>query len=143
METMDIMTNEQKIARNVGVVRAFLKGWDDLDVDACMAQCTEDMCYLNQPLEAIRGKENVRNMIASIFAPAKKVEFKLVNCFGHENKVITERVDQWDWNGSGVWQMELKVCGMFELTENGKIIEWREYYDNDYWSNNGGPSLVL
>ena len=30
------------------------------------------------PLEAIRGKENVRKMIASIFAPAKKVEFTYV-----------------------------------------------------------------
>ena len=70
--------------------------------------------------EAGGGKKRGRK------APAKKVEFKLVNCFGHENKVITERVDQWDWNGSGTWQMALKVCGMFELTENGKIIEWRE-----------------
>ncbi len=137
------MTYEEKIARNEGVVRAFLKGWDNRDVDACMAQCTEDMCYLNQPLEAIRGKENVRRMIASIFKPAKRVEFILVNCFGHENKVITERVDQWDWDGSNTWQMQLKVCGMFELTENGRIIEWREYYDNEYWTKCGGPTLVF
>ena len=137
------MTYEEKIARNEGVVRAFLKGWDNRDVDACMAQCTEDMTYLNQPLEAIRGKENVRKMIASIFKPAKRVEFLLVNCFGHESKVITERVDQWDWDGSNTWQMRLKVCGMFELTENGKIIEWREYYDNEYWTKCGGPTLVF
>lgn len=143
MEQQKIMNKEQKNARNEGVVRAFLKGWDDLDVDACMAQCAEDMCYLNQPLEAIRGKDNVRKMLASIFVAAKKAEFKLINVFGHENKVITERVDQWDWNGSGTWQMELKVCGMFELTENGKIIEWREYYDNEYWNTHGGTSLVL
>ena len=132
-----------KIARNEAAVRAFLKGWDDRDVDACMAQCTEDMCYLNQPLEAIRGKARVRQMIASIFAPAKRVEFKLINVFGHDNKVITERLDQWDWNGSGTWQTLLPVCGMFELTDDGKIYEWREYYDNECWSKNGGPSLVL
>ncbi len=132
-----------RIMRNEAVVRAFLKGWDDRDVDACMAQVTDDMCYLNQPLEAIRGKENVRKMIASIFAPAKHVEFKLVHVFGHENKVITERLDQWDWNGNGTWELQLPVCGMFELTEDGKIHEWREYYDNQHWSGNGGPSLVL
>ena len=39
--------------------------------------------------------------------------------------------------------MALKVCGMFELTENGKIIEWREYYDNEYWTKCGGPTLVF
>lgn len=139
---MDKDTN-WKIARNEGVVRAFLKGWDERDVDACMAQVTDDMCYLNQPLEAIRGKAKVRHMIASIFEPARRVEFKLLNVFGHGNKVITERVDQWDWNGSGTWQMELKVCGMFELTDEGKIHEWREYYDNEYWTTHGGPSLTL
>ncbi len=90
-----------KIARNEAAVRAFLKGWDDLDVDACMAQVTDDMCYLNQPLEAIRGKANVRKMIASIFAPAKRAEFKLLNVFGSGDRVITERLDQWDWAGSG------------------------------------------
>ena len=134
---------DPKIARNEAVVCAFLKGWDDRDVEACMAQVTDDMCYLNQPLEAIRGKASVRQMIASIFEPAKKVEFKLINVFGNGNKVITERLDQWDWNGSGTWQLQLPVCGMFELTEDGKIYEWREYYDNEHWSKHGGPSLVL
>ncbi len=139
------MSNEidTKIARNEAVVRAFLKGWDDLDVDACMAQCTEDMCYLNQPLEAIRGSANVRKMIARIFAPAKRAQFKLLNVFGHDNKVITERLDQWDWDGSNTWQLKLAVCGMFELTEDGKIYEWREYYDNHNWNSGGGPSLIL
>jgi len=140
---MRMANEDQIIARNEGVVRAFLKGWDNLDVDACMAQCAEDICYLNQPLDAIRGKHDVRKMIASIFAPAKRAEFKIVNLFGYDNRVLTERVDQWDWNGSGTWQMELKVCGMFELTANGKIIEWREYYDNEYWNTHGGPRLTL
>ncbi len=134
---------DPKIARNEAVVRAFLKGWDDRDVDACMAQVTDDMCYLNQPLEAIRGKENVRTMIASIFEPAKRVEFKLIHVFGHGNKVITERLDQWDWSGSGTWELKLPVCGMFELTDDGKIYEWREYYDNDHWTKYGGPGLEL
>lgn len=137
------MTDAEKITRNEAAVRAFLKGWDDLDVEQCMAQITDDMCYLNQPLEAIRGRDNVRKMIASIFAPASKVSFKLINVFGHGNQVITERLDQWDWNGSGTWQLKLPVCGMFELTEDGKIREWREYYDNDLWTRDGGPSLVL
>ena len=49
--------HDDRIARNEATVRAFLKGWDDLDVEACMAQVTEDMCYLNQPLEAITGED--------------------------------------------------------------------------------------
>lgn len=41
------------------------------------------------------------------------------------------------------WEALLPVCGMFELTEDGKIREWREYYDNEQWSKNSGPSLLL
>ena len=135
--------SDEKIKRNEAVVRAFLKGWDDLDVDACMAQCTDNMCYLNQPLEEIRGKEDVRTMIASIFAPAQRCEFDLIHVFGKGNRVVTERLDKWDWDGSNTWQLKLHVCGMFELTEDGKIFEWREYYDNNNWTDDGGPSLVL
>lgn len=134
---------DPKVARNEKTVRAFLKGWDNLNVDECMEQCADDMCYLNQPLEAIRGKDDVRKMIASIFEPAKRCEFVLINVFGKGNRVITERLDQWDWDGSNTWQLNLHVCGMFELTEDGKICEWREYYDNDNWNDDGGPSLIL
>ena len=86
--------------------RSFLKGWDNLNVDECMEQCSDDMCYLNQPLEAIRGKDDVRKMIASIFEPAKRCEFVLINVFGKGNRVITERLDQWDWDGSNTWRSE-------------------------------------
>ena len=136
-------TKQETIARNESVVRAFLKGWDDLDIEACMKQCHPDMVYLNQPLEAVRGAADIRKLISRIFAPAKRAQFKLFNVFGHENKVITERLDQWDWDGSGTWQLKLAVCGMFELTDDGKIIEWREYYDNNNWNRDGGPSLIL
>lgn len=136
------MDDQAKIKRNCKVVRAFLKGWDDRDVDACMAQCTDDMVYWNKPLPPLKGPD-VRTMIASIFEPAKRVEFILLNVFGHSNKVVTERRDQWDWDGSGTWQLTLPVCGMFELTDDGKIYEWREFYDNEHWSKHGGPSLEL
>ncbi len=29
------------------------------------------------------------------------------------------------------------------ISSDGKIYEWCEYYDNEHWSRNGGPSLVL
>ena len=56
---------DDRIARNEATVPGFLKGRDDIDVGAGMAQVTEDMCYLTQPREAFRGKENVCKMIRS------------------------------------------------------------------------------
>lgn len=43
---------DAKVACNEAVVREFLKGWGDLDVDACMAQRADNKCHLNRPLEA-------------------------------------------------------------------------------------------
>jgi limonene-1,2-epoxide hydrolase len=74
------------------VVREFIRGWETRDLALVMAQVTDDMCYLNQPLEAVRGRDNVAKMIGSILGPAKKVEFKLLNLFGSGNKVLTERL---------------------------------------------------
>jgi limonene-1,2-epoxide hydrolase len=133
--------NEATAARNERVVRAFLAGWDNRDLKACMAQVTDDMVYLNHPHEKIKGKKAVARMIGSIFAPAKKVEFILLNVVARGNKVVTERLDQWDWDGKGL-NCKLPVCGIFELTDEGKIYEWREYYDNQVWLDQGGPSLV-
>lgn len=133
--------SNSKAARNEAVVRAFLKGWDHRNVAECMQHVTEDMGYLNHPHEIIKGKKAVARMIDSILQPAKRVEFLLLNVLAQGNKVVTERLDQWDWDGRG-FNCKLPVCGIFELTEDGKIYEWREYYDNQVWSSQGGPSLV-
>ena len=52
-------TKDSIVTRNEAVVRAFLKGWEDQDLDAVMAQTTLDIVYLNQPLPPIVGRENV------------------------------------------------------------------------------------
>lgn len=82
-------------------------------------------------------------MLASIFAPAKKANFIIHTCIGRGNTVVAERTDQWDWTGSGHWEMELHVTGIFELTPDGLIYEWREYYDNEVsWSGEGGVGFA-
>jgi limonene-1,2-epoxide hydrolase len=60
------------VERNEKVVREFIRGWETRDLPLAMAQVTDDMCYLNQPLEEIRGRENVAKMIDSIIKPAKR-----------------------------------------------------------------------
>jgi limonene-1,2-epoxide hydrolase len=132
----------QTDTRNEAIVRAFLRGWDDQDLDAAMAQCAPDIVYLNQPLSPIVGQADVAKLIGSLLQPAKKVRFKLLNLFGAGNLVVAERLDQWDWDGNG-FTLKLPVTGVFELTPDGKIREWREYYDNTHWTRYGGPSLEL
>ena len=80
-------TSDPRLARNEATVRAFLNGWNNRDADACMVHATEDMSYLNQPLETIKGKENVRKMIASILAPANRVAFELPRVMQTEYRI--------------------------------------------------------
>ena len=51
-------------------------------------------------------------------------------------------MDQWEWHRSDVRQLAIKIRGMLELTENGKIIEWREYYSSNEWTRCGGQNLM-
>ena len=68
------------VERNEKVVREFIRGWETRDLALVMAQITDDMCYLNQPLEAVRGRDNVAKMIGSILAPAKRLSSNCSTC---------------------------------------------------------------
>jgi limonene-1,2-epoxide hydrolase len=128
------------VARNEQVVRRFIDAWAALDVDAAMACLAAEIVYINQPLGPVVGLNDVRKIIKGILDRTKKVEWKLLNVFGRGNTVCTERLDCWDFDGKG-WGLKLPCIGMFDLNEEGKICGWRDYFDNQMWFKNGGPTL--
>jgi len=44
------------------------------------------------------------------------------------NKVLTERIDH-IVGGDGAVRMSIRVMGIFELDEAGRITAWRDYFD--------------
>ena len=80
-------------------------------------------------------------MIDSIFAPAKKVHFIRIPVLAKANTGLTERMDQWNYDGRG-YTCYPPVCRVFELKSDGKIFEWREYYGNQVWLYQSGPRSV-
>jgi limonene-1,2-epoxide hydrolase len=128
------------VTRNEQVVRRFIDAWAALDVDAAMACLAAEIVYINQPLGPVIGLNDVRKIIKGILDRTKKVEWKLLNVFGRGNTVCTERLDCWDFDGKG-WGLKLPCIGMFDLNEEGKICGWRDYFDNQMWFKNGGPTL--
>jgi limonene-1,2-epoxide hydrolase len=139
------MTAEQdkeRAARNEGVVRHFIDCWKQLDTDGAMACLHPDIVYINQPLDPVIGHANVRKIIKGILDLTRAVEWKLSNVFSRGNTVCTERLDCWDFDGKG-WGLKLPCVGMFDLDDNGKIIGWRDYFDNQMWFKNGGPTLHI
>lgn len=136
------MTEEERVARNVAKVREFIDCWEALDCDHAMRCLSDDIVYINQPLEPVVGQKDVRQIVDGIMKLSKRVHWELRNCFGRGNVVVSERLDLWDFDGNG-WGLALPCIGMFDLNDDGLICGWRDYFDNQMWFENGGPTLHL
>jgi limonene-1,2-epoxide hydrolase len=136
------MSEIESVEHNVRQVRRFIDAWGAIDPDAAMACLSDDIKYINQPLPPVVGQKDVRQIVAGIMKLSKDVHWELRNCFGYGSTVVTERLDCWDFDGNG-WGLKLPCIGMFDIDDDGKICGWRDYFDNQMWFDNGGPTLHL
>jgi limonene-1,2-epoxide hydrolase len=118
------------------IVREFSAAWERADVDAIMEAFTEDAVYHNIPMAPLKGKEGIRNFVAGLFAGmATSVRFDIKQQLVSGNVVMNERVDTLAMESGDV---VLPVCGVFELSEEGKISGWRDYFDMGQFTGQSG-----
>jgi len=108
------------------VVSAFIAAIEAKDVDAALAFLADDVSYENVPMSPISGKPTVRAVLNGFLEAATEVEWVVTRHVESGNVVINERVDRFRI-GSG-W-LELPVAGFFEVTDDGLISLWRDYFD--------------
>ena len=108
------------------IVRDFCAAWGQSDLDRILSFFTEDAIYHNIPMEACVGRENIRNLIGGMFSTITSIEFDIRIQVTHGPLVLNERIDTLVMSDKTV---ELPVCGVFELTEEGLIKAWRDYFD--------------
>ncbi len=108
------------------VVSEFCKAWSRLDVPQIMSFFTEDAVYHNIPMKPAVGKASINEVIAGLLKGVKSIEFKILHTATAGHVVMNERVDSFEANGKKV---ALPVMGVFELTADGKIKGWRDYFD--------------
>ena len=114
------------------IVRDFCDAWGRTDIDAIMAAFSEDAVYHNIPMEPCRGKDAIRGFVGGLLGTtASGVQFEILRQVVAGNIVMNERVDTIVM-GSG--NVELPVCGVFELAPDGKIDAWRDYFDMGQFS---------
>ncbi len=87
---------------------------------------TEDAIYHNMPIAPVQGKAAIDATLKQFLVPGGDAEFEVLALASIGNKVLTERVDRFVLNGKKV---ELPVMGTFEVTPDGKISAWRDYFD--------------
>ena len=118
------------------LVRRFCTAWSDGDVDALGEYFTPDAVYHNIPIDPVTGKETIKTTIAGFTAGVDKVEFRVHHIAANGNVVMTERTDVFF---AGPKTIELPVMGTFEVTDDGKISAWRDYFDmNQFMSQLAG-----
>jgi limonene-1,2-epoxide hydrolase len=110
---------------NERIVRDFVAAWAGLDPTEIASYFAEDGCYYNIPAQPVRGRANIEQMIRGFMATWTAADFELSKIAAAGDLVVTERIDRIKTSRGDV---DLPCAGIFEM-ENGKIKEWRDYFD--------------
>lgn len=117
------------------VVRDFCAAWTRRDLKELVGFFTADAIYHNIPLAPVTGREAIEATLAQFITPATLVEVEMTALAVSGDKVLTERVDRFE---IGSKRIELPVMGAFEVTADGKIRAWRDYFDMNMFTSQMG-----
>jgi limonene-1,2-epoxide hydrolase len=117
------------------VVRNFCRAVERRNIPALVDFFTADAVYHNIPIAPLTGRDAIAATLGQFIAPAARVEFEIVGLATQDSTVFTERVDRFEIGGKLV---ELPVMGAFEITPEGKIRAWRDYFDMQQFTNQLG-----
>ncbi len=117
-------------------VRAFCEAFSRRDVDELVGFFTDDAVYHNMPIAPVRGREAIAATLRQFVDPDGEAEFEVLCIASRGRTVLTERVDRFTLRGAKV---ELPVMGAFEVTGDGKISAWRDYFDLAQFTKQAAP----
>ncbi|MGH0028227.1 MAG: SgcJ/EcaC family oxidoreductase [Myxococcota bacterium] len=112
-------------ADNEKVVRDFIAAWSRLDPEELAGYFAEDGVYHNMPTAPVKGRENVRQMIAGFIGSWTETQWDVLNLVSSGDVVIAERLDR---TKAGEKSVDLPCTGVFEMRD-GRIRVWRDYFD--------------
>ena len=118
----------------------FCQAWDNLDVEAVLSYMSEDAVYHNMPMDPLVGQEQIRGFLTAFLGAASFCRFQILTTVADDQRVVTERLDSFTLGDNTL--TELPVLGIFEFNGEGKINNWREYFDLKTWVDKGGPPIA-
>ena len=108
------------------IIRDFCTAAAKRNSDALLPFFTADAVYHNIPVEPVKGTDAIKATLAQFLDISTACEFEILAMAVVGNKVLNERIDRFTINGK---RDELPVMGTFEVTADGKISAWRDYFD--------------
>ncbi|MBW2288691.1 MAG: nuclear transport factor 2 family protein [Deltaproteobacteria bacterium] len=108
------------------VVRNFCKAFERQDIEELLDYFSEEAVYENVPIGAATGKEAIRTTLQQFVVPGSEAKFEILWLASSGAAVLTERIDHLT---IGNKQVSLRVMGTFEVSADGKLSAWRDYFD--------------
>lgn len=127
------MTEERRAARNEAVVTRFLELLHDVetpDLDAALEAFADDAVYWSLvPRRApMRGRTTIRDELGQQFTRYSECVCEIVAMASNDRYVFTERRDHVTMRDFDQ-RIFSSVNAVFEFDDEGRIAEWREYWD--------------
>lgn len=115
------------MATNNEIIFTFIETWGTRNIDKIMSYFNSDAIYTNIPIDPpSSGLDEIRATINGFVNMASEIEFIVHHqAEAPTGAIMNERLDRFLINDKWV---EIPVMGIFELN-NGKISEWRDYFD--------------
>jgi limonene-1,2-epoxide hydrolase len=108
------------------LVTEFVDAWSRLDADELAGYFTEDATYHNIPMDAVTGREAIRDFIAGFAGPFASARFTVHHQSAAGDVVLNERTDTFVFEDGDT--LDIRVMGVFEIRD-GRIHAWRDYFD--------------
>ncbi len=108
------------------LVTEFCKLWASPNPDELAGYFTDDAVYHNIPMDAVQGRDAIRDFIAGFVAVFDGIDFRVHRQISDGTFVMNERTDVIRRKDGG--EVPLPVMGVFEV-QDGRIAAWRDYFD--------------
>lgn len=125
---------EGAVSENIQLIEEFVAAFNAKDVDKIMTLFSDDPVYHNMPGPPTKGAKAVRGLVSSFLTPAENVDWEILNIAESGDTVFAERIDRFVIGGKDI---ALPCNGVFEIRD-GKIVEWRDYFDMATWTRQMG-----
>jgi len=110
----------------VQVVQALVAAFNRRDAAAVAQLLADDVVCHGIPLAPASGRDAAMAMLAPFLA-ADAIDWQIVAIAVAGQVVLTERVDRFRFAGQG-WTA-VRAAGIFEITADGRVAAWRDYFD--------------
>jgi limonene-1,2-epoxide hydrolase len=117
------------------VVRDFCNAIPRRDAKELLEFFTPDAVYHNIPIAPVTGHEAIGATLRYFLDPSSEAEFAILGLACSGRTVFTERIDRFVTNGK---KIELPVMGVFEVSADGRISAWRDYFDMATYTRQAG-----